>query len=495
MSESGFDIENVDGAHAELPSLSGMGARAMRNSALILAARLVSRLIALVSVVIMGNALGAAGYGEYQNAVTYGAIIGVVMDLGLTTLYVREGARAPGNAGRYLSALASGKILLVVAVIPVLWVALWSASIASLFWTSLALVIVTSYANILRNTFYATQKLTYEAALIVPEALLLFLLVLVGAYWHLGPAYFLVAYAGVGCAVCCYVLIILHWKKIAKLQWSLDIPLLRSWLRAGLPLAVVYIITNVYFKMDVPILQHFRAYREVGWYSLAYKPFESLLFIPMTLRAVLFPVVSVYAKSDVQRARVAAEKFFRSLVLAGLPCTVGIALLAPQLTALLHLYPQSSPALGILALAIVFMFADNTFVATFTAVDQQRTFAWIAGVGMGVNLLLDLLLIPHFGYLGASWAVVITEALLMVLGWAVLARTFHRLPLVQLTWKPLVAGCIMGGMVWVLRPQVGAVLPLLGVIVLAAALYAGMLLLLRVFDDDDLHLLQSLVRR
>ncbi len=495
MSESSFDIESIDDVDAALPSVSGMGARAMRNSALILAARLVSRLIALVSVVIMGNALGAAGYGEYQNAVTYGAIIGVVMDLGLTTLYVREGARSPGSAGRYLSALASGKIVLVVAVIPVLWIALLSASIASLFWTSLALVVVTSYANILRNTFYATQQLTYEAFLIVPEALLLLLLVLVGAHEHFGAAYYLGAYAAVGCAVCCYVLVILHWKRIATLHWSLDVPLLRSWLRAGLPLAMVYIITNVYFKMDVPILQHFRAYREVGWYSLAYKPFEALLFIPMTLRAVLFPVVSVYAKSDVERARLAAEKFFRSLVLVGLPCTIGIALLAPQITSVLHLYRQSAPALGILALAIVFMFADNTFVATFTAVDQQRTFAWIAAAGMLVNLVLDLILIPLFGYLGASWAVVITEAFLMVLGWAVLARSFHRLPVVGLTWKLILAGGIMGSVVWVLRPPVGAGTLLLGVILLAAVLYAGLLLLFRVFDEDDLHLMRSLIRK
>ncbi|MGC8460733.1 MAG: flippase [Candidatus Dormibacteria bacterium] len=495
MSESEFDIEDIDELHADLPSVTGMGARAMRNGALILAARLVSRLIALVSVVVMGNALGAAGYGQYQNAVTYGAIIGVVMDLGLTTLYVREGARAPAKAGQFLSALASGKIILVVAVIPVLWLALWSASIASLFWTSLALVIITSYANILRNTFYATQQLTYEAALIIPEAVLLLLLVLFGAYEHFGPAYYLGAYGAVGLAVCGYVLIVLHRKKIARLHWSLDIPLLRSWLRAGLPLAMVYIITNVYFKMDVPILQHFRSYREVGWYSLAYKPFESLLFIPMTLRAVLFPVVSVYAKSDIHRARIAAEKFFRSLVLAGLPCTIGIALLAPQLTSLLHLYPQSAPALGILALAIVFMFADNTFVATFTAVDQQRTFAWIAATGMVVNLVLDLVLIPLFGYLGASWAVVTTEAFLMVLGWSILARTFHRLPLFMLSWKLLLAGSIMGIVVWVLRPPVGAVMPLLGVIVLAGVMYTALLLLFRVFDDDDLHLMKTLVRR
>ena len=187
-----------------------------------------------------------------------------------------------------------------------------------------------------------------------------------------------------------------------------------------MPLGITFIITTVYFKVDVPILQRFRPYSEVGYYTFAYKPFESLLFIPFALRSVVFPVLSVYHRRSPERVLPLAEKFFKALVILGWPITVGVFLLAPQFNSLLHLYAGSEPALQILALAIVFMFADNTFAATLNAIDKQNVFAFVAMVGLVINVGVNLVVIPSYGYLGASWAVVVTEAALVVVGWFVL---------------------------------------------------------------------------
>src|SRR5438132_13903010 len=79
-----------------------MGSRALRNTVLVLAAKVVARLIALITVIATLKQLTPAPYGTFITLVNYTAIISVVLDLGFNVLYVREGPRHPADIHRYL---------------------------------------------------------------------------------------------------------------------------------------------------------------------------------------------------------------------------------------------------------------------------------------------------------------------------------------------------------------------------------------------------------
>lgn len=471
---------------------AGVGRRAVRNSALILVVRVLSRLVALVTVVTMGNVIGDSGFGRLQTAVTYGLIISVIADLGLSSLYVREGARHPELIDRYLNTVMSSKLLLLVASLPLLAATLFIAGLQSLLLPTFAVLVLSGYSLLLRNTLYALQRLGWEIASIIPESLVLLVLVIAGALLHQGTAYFLWAYAISYACVCVYFAVVLIASGIIRPRWEIDLGVLRPWVGAGLPFAITYIFTTVYFKVDVPILQRFRAYDEVGWYTLAYKPFESLLFVPVTLRAVIFPIMSVYHRTDPQRVALVAAKLFKALAALGWPLTVGTFLLASQINDLFHLFPQSADALRILALAIAFMFVDNTFAATLNAIDRQRVFACIALSGLVINVGLNLVLIPVWGYLGASWSVVVTEILLVAIGWTVLRRQLAALPVWRLSWRILTAGLAMGAFLYAVHPM--GRLHVLLAIAGAGVVYAAALLLLRVADADERRLIAGALR-
>ncbi len=281
--------------------------------------------------------------------------------------------------------------------------------------------------------------------------------------------------------------------KVLRPGIAFEPKLLLRWVRIAIPFGITFIITTVYFKVDVPILQRFRPYSEVGDYTFAYKPFEALLFIPFALRSVVFPVLAVYHRRSPTRVLPLAEKFFKALVILGWPITVGVFLLAPQFNSLLQLYPGSEPALQILALAIVFMFADNTFAATLNAIDKQDVFAFVAMVGLVINVGVNLIVIPRYGYLGASWAVVVTEAALVIVGWFVLRVQLGAIRAVSTSWKAIVAGLVMGAFIYVANPHQSRVL--LFVVVLASALiYCAVLLALRVADREELSLIRNAIR-
>jgi len=469
---------------------SGLGSRALRFTILILVARVLSRLLALVAVVTIGNALGDSRFGQMQTAITYTALVGAITDIGFTALYVREGARERENLTRYFNNVASIKLFLVAISLPILAACLWFAGIASLLLPSFALLVLSGYSLLLRSTLYALQRLTFEIAEIIPETAVILGMALLGAHLHAGTAFFLWAYASASGFATAYFVVVLLATRILTPRWRFEAALFRVWIRAGIPLAITYLLTTVYFKLDVPILQHYRSYAEVGWYTFAYRPFEALLFIPATLRTVIFPVLSIYYRNAPNRVLASADKLFKGLAIMGWPISVGLFMLAPQFISLLtSQYPHSAAALRILAVGVVFMFVDNTFPAVLNAIDRQKLFAYVALSGLVVNFALNMILIPRFGYLGASWATVVTEMALVVTGWLTLRGALGPIHVVRSCWKPFVAGVVMAAFVWVCNPQ-GRV-GVLVVVIAAALVYALMLVLLRTADEEE----RSIIRR
>ncbi|MFZ0181376.1 MAG: flippase [Candidatus Dormiibacterota bacterium] len=471
----------------------GLGMRALRNTMLILVVRVISRIIALLAVIIIGNYLDPTRFGQMQTAVTYVGLVGTVTDLGFSALYVREGARHTDQLSRYWNNVASLKVLGAAVGLPLIFAALYVAGVRSLLWPAFAILVLSGYQLLLRNTLYALQRLTFEIIEIIPETLVVFALVVIGVHINADTGFFLWAYAISYAFACVYFAIVLAVMGVIRPGLQFEPGLLLSWVRVAVPLGITFIITTVYFKVDVPILQRFRPYQEVGYYTFAYKPFESLLFIPFALRSVIFPVLSVYHRRSPERVLPLAEKFFKALVILGWPISVGVFLLAPQFNSLLHLYAGSEPALQILALAIVFMFADNTFAATLNAIDKQNVFALVAMVGLVINVGVNLVVIPRYGYLGASWAVVVTEAALVVVGWLVLRAQLGTIPLLRTSWKAVVAGLVMGGFIYVANPHQNRVL-LFVIVVAAALIYGAMLLVLRVADREEMSLIRNALR-
>jgi O-antigen/teichoic acid export membrane protein len=458
-----------------------------------MSARIVSRLGAFVTVLAVIRSLDDAHYGQFTALVTYTALTTVLVDLGFNTLYIREAARHPAEISRYLSNLVSLRLLSSVLALLVLAGALQVAGLYPLLVPGFVLMVLNSYANLLRGTFYAMQRLGFEAVAIVLESVILLGLVLYGAMSHMPVAFFIWAYAASYGFSCVFFLAVLLGRRTVRLGWRLEIDFITRWLWSGLPFALTFVITTLYFKIDVPILQYFRGLTEVGWYGAAYKPFEALLFVPLTMLQVVFPVLSALHHDSPGRMPEAVARFFRILLLAGWPAGVGMFVLAPDLSRLLFPYPQSEPALEILSIAIVFMFVNNAFIGALSSIDRQWLFTWAALISLAANLLLNLALIPTYGYLGAAWATVATEAVLVIAGWAFTARQLGRVPVWRPSWKILIAGSVMGLALYPLRGRYG--LWVLAAIAAGALVYASAIWLLRAVDEEEVALARRLLGR
>jgi O-antigen/teichoic acid export membrane protein len=100
------------------------------------------------------------------------------------------------------------------------------------------------------------------------------------------------------------------------------------------------------------------------------------------------------------------------------------------------------------------------------------------------NLALNLALIPTFGYIGASWATVVTEIVLGIVGWTLTARHIGYVAVWQLSWRVVFAGLVMGAAIYPLRNFAGLAMAI--PIVLGVMVYGGAVLLLRALTREEI---------
>src|SRR5258708_17584455 len=107
------------------------------------------------------------------------------------------------------------------------------------------------------------------------------------------------------------------------------------------------------------------------------------------------------------------------------------------------------------------------------AINRQHLNAWATGLAAAINIVLTLIFIPAFGYLAASTTTVITEAALCTFGWWFVQRNHPelRLAVIGLSWRILLAGAVMGVVLYPLsRFSIAISLPA-GRLVYAVAIY------------------------
>ena len=477
-------LPDHDSAAAPPAASAGLGSRALRNTVTVLGAKVVARLIALVTVIYIINSLEPRRYGAFTVLVNCTAIVSVVLDLGFNVLFVREGARHRDDIERYLRNVMSVRLVMSVLSLVLLVGVLMVVGLSDLIVPGFFLMVLTSYSTLLRNGLYAVQQLGYEAIAVILESVVLLALVLYGRQTHQGVTYFVWAYAAQYAFSCVYFSVVLAVKRIAVIGWRFEPDLVREWFWKGLPFALTFVLTILYFRIDQPLVFALKSQTEAGWYGAAYKPIEALLFIPMTFLSVVFPVLSVYHRERQTEVLDALNRFYKALLLMGWPMSVGIFVLAYPLNAVLRLYAPSAPALQILALALGFAFVNNAFIGALNASDRQLSFTWAAGWSLAANVVLNLALIPTFGYLGASWATVLTEIALGIAGWVLTARHVGRVPILALSWRIVLAGLVMGVAIFPLRELGGVKVAI--PIAAGVLVYTAAVLLLRALSGEEI---------
>jgi O-antigen/teichoic acid export membrane protein len=370
-------------------------------------ARTLSPLVRMGLVVVISRALGAEGLGDYQVVISYLAIFEIVPALGMWPLLVRNVAREPEQAFRYLLhagclSLAASALLVVpmnvagVGYGPVIREAMMLLSLA----LAPSVLLVVSEAVLIprgRPEAVATLQVAESMALVVAAAVLL---------WS-GGGIVAVAGAMLACRVlAAAVAVRLALRVCPERRWAFDWGFARR-LLAETPVFFLSSVTWVlYSRLDVVVLSRLVAVEQVGYYGAAQRVLTMCQEVVQSMMLVTLPLLAASAarRPDFQQVMARAAKY---VLMIGLPAAVGAMLVGGDLLTLIFgaRFAPSGPILAVLMWSFVPFGLMKLLGAGLTASDNQRADLVINLVVLAVTLALLVSLVPVLGAMGAAVAV------------------------------------------------------------------------------------------
>ena len=370
--------------------------------------------VATVSILltfILGRRLGPELFGQYSYVLTAAAIFAILLDNGYKTVLYRENT-SPSPKLRHLqsklTALAEGNALtfcffglLLVWLLPVTDKKVLSAAI-------LCFSLQTG-ANFVSANLKAKGKFQTEAGWQI----------LVRTLGAVGILFFLFSdqnepfyiFTGWAAGITAALFLVIRHIKIPRFKELIDPELAKT----CLALMAIEAATVIYFRIDIIILNHLgKNSAQVGEYAAAYRFIEGIVLI--------FTPVSIILFRRFRRLWQKPSQFNKTVFKAAglmLFCAIIISLFGVTFkTELIQLaygteYVLASTLLGWLLLSLIFILPNGILAQATIAVNSETYYAQAAALCAAANFLLNIILIPKFGALGAAWATVITEAILL----------------------------------------------------------------------------------
>ncbi|MFQ6618614.1 MAG: polysaccharide biosynthesis C-terminal domain-containing protein, partial [Fidelibacterota bacterium] len=202
------------------------------------------------------------------------------------------------------------------------------------------------------------------------------------------------------------------YKSVFKYKISFSaLHILFELLRRSIPFALFAIFERIYYQIDVLMLSLLSSENSIGLYQASMRLVMGMMIIPFVFSSALYPVFSRFGKADHDKLKMYAAKALDILLIFSLPLLIIFFVFAEEILVLVF-GPKAIPSVRvfqILSFSIPFKFYSFIFGMTLTALDRQSKRVLTVGICALLNVVLNLILIPQFDFLGAGIATLISE--------------------------------------------------------------------------------------
>jgi len=446
--------------------------------------------------------LGVAGFGILSFAVAFTAIFAVFGDLGLSTLTVREVARDKSLAPKYVANVSMMKIILVAITFGLIALTInlmgYPEETIKVVYLLALSVIFAAFTQIFYSIFQAFERMEFQSiGQILSAALILggVIFVIKHGLSVIGFAYlyFIASVIALG-----YSFAVMKLKfsnpasastaKVMEFDWSFW----KLVLREAWPLGVIAVCVIIRLKVDTVLLSVMKDDSAVGLYNAAYRIIDISTVIPGMFMAAVFPVMSRYHQNSASAFNFVYEKSFKYLLALALPMALVVTLLARPIISLVFgsQFIGSIGALQILIWAGATMYVSMLVGTAFVTANKQMLSMKLVIVSLILNIVLNLILIPKYSYIGAAATAVASEVFGLFLGIFFLGKYGYKFTTANTWLVPLIGISAAGALV--------ALLSLLTVNIFMTALAPlvlyGIIVYVMGIKQDDKQLIRDVFR-
>lgn len=202
-------------------------------------------------------------------------------------------------------------------------------------------------------------------------------------------------------------LVIAFWSwnqkpPLLKINWKLG----KSLLKDSLPFSASAILILIYYRLDQIMVTEILGERENGIYSITVKFFEYFMVLPYVLVSSFYPVISSAFQKDETKFKAGLKQMYTLLSYLSFAAILGLWLLGPWVMKFLYgeEFEGSGEALQIISLALYPVFLGIAS-GNYLIIRNKKGFTFFKSVvGLCINVVLNFMLIPRMGIVGAAWA-------------------------------------------------------------------------------------------
>ncbi|HLC89410.1 MAG TPA: flippase [Patescibacteria group bacterium] len=432
-------------------------------------------MIALIGFGLMTRYLGQKDFGYFSTIYAYLAIFGILVDLGLQMTTTKLIADPAENEKQILSNVLALRLttsliflslaFLVALFLPYPGVVKLGILIAIFGYTAAALTTVLT-------SFFQKHLVIHQAVIAEIGGQTLYLILMILAI-NLNLGLIGVLIASILNSVFIFIFSVYFVKRQLKINLGFDGRIWLKILQNTWPIGLTIALNLIYFKGDIFIMSLMRAPEEVGLYGAPYKILEVLINIVYLFLGLILPLLaSAAALKDFGQIKKLVQRTFDFLIIITAPMIVGGYFLGEPLMVLMAGldFVVSGEIIKILFIATGTIFIAGLFGYTIVAIGEQKKMIKFYAINAVISLIGYVIFISQYGYWGAAWMTVFTEAFILVSAAYVMSRKIKFLPDLKIFGKTILASAVMAIALYSWRPSFFVSL-IIGAIIYFAVLY------------------------
>ncbi len=435
--------------------------------------------------VLVVRALGAEHFGQYSIAIAWAGLFSVLGDLGISQYLSREIARDRSKAEqlfwdtvvlRFIFAVVSSIITTGGAVLAgypgeiVFAIGLYTTTY---FFQALLQPMVSILVGHERLDVTSVLWTVWQVLIMIFSALFLFA--------GLGFIWLVMAQV-----IVLPIIIVLHYRAIRRNQltpprFRINRDLWWQTIRAGLPFGIIQLSLSFAFQVDTIFLSQYHDAEVVGWYNAAYHLTLTILTISRAFNDAIMPSLAREHATNPDAVKPWYYTAVRFMMMIGLPIAIGGSLLSNQIIG--FLYPELLPAAVAFAILVwdmpIVMYAGFCGNMTTSIKREGSTVRITVGTGL-LNVVLNAIMVPTMGIIGACFATLLTDAFRAILFYGLFRREFGSGLQLKRLLRVAAAAAIMGVVVYLLQD-----FSFLVVIPISAVVYAALIWVSGAFTPSE----------
>ena len=364
--------------------------------------------------IVIARYLGPEQYGLMNYVISYVFLFQTFAIFGLDAIEVREEARAKEPYQKIIGTAFGIKVLsgiVFIALVIVTSILTESDSYTSLLIAIYAFSIVINSLSVVRNYFMAIMQNEYVVKSEIVRTVIGIAVKLTLVLVHAPLLWIVVAYVFDGVLLSSGYLLAYRTKVGSVRQWRFDGHYARFLVKESFPLLITSAAVIIYQRIDQLMIGQIISKESVGYFSVASRFVEILLFIPMMLSQTITPVLVKAYERDYKEYAVKSQQFMNMSVWLSLLAALVVSLCAYWLVRLTFgmSYLPAIAVLQVMAFKAASVALSSTAGAMLVTEGLQRYAFLRDGLGCVVCIVLNYLFLPRYGIMAAAVVAIISN--------------------------------------------------------------------------------------